>query len=150
MTDENRVELRRNLTEIVRACQAGGKLARGWRGGLMPMFFLYGSASDEDPPLTTAQVLALSVLLGEPVPLAVLLSACEDAGVFADGLAGEIAKKARAEERERCKRAADIVAGSVVSVYGRPGHAVSVDMHPTRPYFDCVIHVRLADNTESP
>ena len=44
--------------------------------------------------LTTAQQLALSVLLGEDVPLAVLLSACEDAGVFADGLAGEIAEKA--------------------------------------------------------
>lgn len=71
---------------------------------------VYGKSSSPFAPptvLTTAQQLALSVLLGDDIPLGVLLSACEDAGVFADGLAGEIAEKARAEERERIAAVCD-------------------------------------------
>lgn len=51
----------------------------------------------EPPPLSTERQLALSVLLGEPVPLSVLLSACEDVGLFPDGVLEEV----RRAERER-------------------------------------------------
>lgn len=40
----------------------------------------------EPPPLDTVRQLALSVLLGEPVPPIVLLSAMEDAGMFPGGV----------------------------------------------------------------
>lgn len=48
----------------------------------------------EPPPLDSTRQLALSVLLGEPVPPQVLLSAMEDAGMFPGGVYGE------AEEEE--------------------------------------------------
>jgi len=58
---------------------------------------------DEAPPLTTAQHLALSVLVGEPD--AVVLSAlCDCLIEQGHEYAAAVAEKARAEERERCAR----------------------------------------------
>ena len=94
MTEQHRAELRRVVERMVRLSAAGV----GWLCEIEPS---KPTLPEDTPPLTTAQQLALSVLLGDDIPLGVLLSACEDAGVFADGLAGEIAEKARAEEREQ-------------------------------------------------
>jgi hypothetical protein len=47
-----------------------------------------------DPPLPTHKQLALSVLLDEGVPLSVLISALEDAGVFPNGILQAVADKA--------------------------------------------------------
>lgn len=107
MTDDVRAEWRRHLTELVRAYQAGGSLERNGRGPIVPTFFLFGSALDTDPPLSTEKQLALSVLLGDPIPLNVLTAACEDAGLFPAGLLAEIESRVRADERERCCRAID-------------------------------------------
>lgn len=99
MTEQHRAELRQL---IVSALAVAGFDAGDIRMAALLFRSRWARSSEGDPPpLTTAQQLALSVLLGDDIPLGVLLSACEDAGVFADGLAGEIAEKARAEEREQ-------------------------------------------------
>ena len=114
MTDENRAELRRGLEMLIRSFLGGLAVKHGQRfqvGPTVGHVVRTGSyppdAYEKLPPITTAQQLALSVLLGDDIPLGVLLSACEDAGVFADGLEGEIAEKARAEERERIAAVCD-------------------------------------------
>ena len=112
MTDETRAELRRGLEMLL--AYAASLPADPERPGYADvrhntrhvMVEVWLPSAPQMHHLTTAQQLALSVLLGDDIPLGVLLSACEDAGVFADGLAGEIAEKARAEERERCAIAA--------------------------------------------
>lgn len=53
-----------------------------------------------DSQLPAHKQLALSVLLGEDVPLSVLICALEDAGVFPDGVLQAVADKAVAAERE--------------------------------------------------
>ena len=113
MTDETRADWRAALDDLLRQAMTDrpfhlvyGRRPHHEYAALTETFVAVVHHDDtadypEPPPLTTAQQLALSVLLGDDIPLGVLLSACEDAGVFADGLAGEIAEKARAEEREQ-------------------------------------------------
>jgi len=120
MTDETRAELRRFFAAMVRVaeCETLTVEVIGSEPSGNPWAMVSAAcqvreskarpgSAPELPSLTTAQQLALSVLLGDDIPLGVLLSACEDAGVFADGLAGEIAEKARAEERERIAAVCD-------------------------------------------
>lgn len=122
MTDEMRAELRRDLATMVACAELPGAFAgpaevvhdqilasayRSWAVGVCVPFDTEPTSQLPPPSLTTAQQLALSVLLGDDIPLGVLLSACEDAGVFADGLAGEIANKAMAQERERIAAVCD-------------------------------------------
>lgn len=119
MTDEMRAELRAGIDAVVRAASSDVDRVHATNSPIRsPQDNIIGQVvavrvhtrtidGTKVPPLTTAQQLALSVLLGDDIPLGVLLSACEDAGVFADGLAGEIAEKARAEERERIAAVCD-------------------------------------------
>jgi hypothetical protein len=87
-------ELRRCLENIVRwsAMAAGHPLwgKSGWETGARSMTLATfcdpdNRMFDHLPPLPTEKQLALSVLVGEPVPTSVLLGALEDAGIFPDG-----------------------------------------------------------------
>ena len=115
MTDETRTELRHRLEALIRCADSeqavivdGGQLVSSVDGTHEGTFtqhdvsVRHGGSYRRYPELTTAQQLALSVLLGEDVPLGVLLNACEDDGTFPNGVLEAVAEKARAEERERC------------------------------------------------
>lgn len=128
MTDETRAELRRLFTAMVRVAECAELSVEviGTEPSSNPWARVSAScqvresvarpgSAPELPPLTTAQQLAMSVLLGEPVPLAVLIGALEDAGMFADGVLQAVADKARAEERNGL---ADGIA-QVISVVNR-------------------------------
>lgn len=90
--EHNRRELRTGIERLVRSSlsdedyfvddlsfwpQHGG----GWKPAVG-----ITTVNKEPPPLDATRQLALSVLLGEPVPTPVLLSAMEDAGMFPGGV----------------------------------------------------------------
>lgn len=105
MTDENRAELRRGIEAVVRASMVTGCYVSGqprretYTGKICADVAVYRNPSQELPPLTTAQQLALSVLLGDE---AVLPQALADY-LLDQGheYATAVAEKARVEERER-------------------------------------------------
>ncbi len=108
MTDEHRAELRSGIEAVVRAASSVGDDADAVHATNSPTMrreVVVGQVvgvrvrtqtvdADTIPPLTTAQQLALSVLLGEPVPLADLVAACEDAGVYPAGVLDEVRRLA--------------------------------------------------------
>lgn len=111
MTDETRAELRAGIEDLVRKAEllpndpyAPGYSDHRSNGRQAIVEVWLASTPINLPPLTTAQQLALSVLLGESVPLSVLLSACEDAGLFPDGVMSAVAERARAEGYEKGKQ----------------------------------------------
>lgn len=100
VNQEQRAENRRQLEYIARCVTVpGGRLARvaGPNAGSGDCVFRTSTpgAALHPPPLSSLRQLALSVLLGEPIPPAVLLGALEDHGVYPDGVlsAADEAKK---------------------------------------------------------
>lgn len=107
MTDSQRPRLRNGLEALMRVMSGSGTpgLAINFSDPYHVTVAVYDPVklgNSPLPELTNRQQLALSVLLGEDVPLSVLLNACEDDGVFPNGVLEAVAEKARAEERERC------------------------------------------------
>lgn len=96
MTDEQRAELRGIIVTLLGWCASGGDCKVSINDRQQGQIDLWSEdpQPDNHPPLTTPQQLALSVLLGEPVPIGVLLSACEDAGVFPNGVLEEVRRQA--------------------------------------------------------
>lgn len=92
ISEQDRKTLRTGIETAVRMAACGDR-TETWvdvRGGMENRYFrleVYKpDESVELPPLDATRQLALSVLLGEPVPPAVLLSALEDAGVYPNGV----------------------------------------------------------------
>lgn len=131
MTDENRAELRRVVEALVRRslCDDATNVYIGSNGSGDgdQMYFVTSFKSDESvalPPLTTAQQLALSVLIGEPDT--VIQSALADMLLdMGHEYATAVAEKARAEEREK---PAHLSPGSAVTVYGLSGRVLDVNI----------------------
>ena len=106
MTEETRSELRRGIEAVVRAIAVdhpvhGPPSVNATMGyDCTTLDVDYHHESDKHPPLTTAQQLALSVLVGEPdrVVLSALCDLLIDQG---HEYAVAVAEKARREERER-------------------------------------------------
>ena len=114
MTNENLAELRLRLTTLVTLAGVPGAEIidadprdfkfRDHPSGYAScavVFPLGPCGNVEPPPLTTAQQLALSVLIGEPdtVTMSALADMLLDMG---HEYATAVAEKARAEERQRC------------------------------------------------
>lgn len=83
MTEDTRAGMRNGIEGVVTAAEAGAHV-RCWGGSLF---------ADPPPgerlvirPLPAVRQLALSVLVGEPVPPVVLLAALEDAGIYPNGV----------------------------------------------------------------
>lgn len=88
-TEHNRRELRKGIERLVRLTPLTGVyVTNGWpyHDGFYGVNVNAGYDQVEPPPLDATRQLALSVLLGEPVPTQVLLSAMEDAGMFPGGV----------------------------------------------------------------
>lgn len=121
MTDDTRTELRRGIELFVRLAAKPGvflaeaavihhKLVEPHRSGFLRSLAVglvepleAGNPLPDDsamPPLTTAQQLALSVLVGEP-DRAVLSALCDCLIEMGHEYAAAVAEKARQEERER-------------------------------------------------
>ncbi len=83
MDEDTRAGMRKGIEGVVTAAEAGVHVRYGM--GLL--------SADPPPggrlvirPLPAFRQLALSVLVGEPVPPAVLLAAVEDAGIYPTGV----------------------------------------------------------------
>lgn len=111
MTDEQRAELRRLVEGVISASAVDGlevggvfdevQHETGYSIREWGVSIHIVDVGQQPPPLTTAQQLALSVLLGEDVPLGVLVSALEESGVYPAGAVEEVRQKAVEQERER-------------------------------------------------
>ncbi len=152
MTDETRNELRKGIEGVLRAVAVPDSsvttdvTCRGH--DVSVAVFTRMSYLVDLPPLTTAQQLALSVLLGEPVPLGVLLTACEDAGVFPNGVLEEVRRLAYEQGAKDADRLGNLVKAMtpVANAYGQAmtelGRSVArmlalppavADPHPSTP-----------------
>ncbi len=99
LTEHDRQALRTGIERLVRLTPLTGlSVDSAWPDGdgLYGTTVCAGNNDAEPPPLTAVQQLAVSALLGEEVPAAVLLSAMEDAGMFPGGVYATVEK-----ERER-------------------------------------------------
>ena len=108
MTEETRAELRRLLEGVAQAYIADTVVVKGDSGRRTGFDKLCSDVAVyytpcEPPPLTTAQQLALSVLLGEPDRV-VLSALCDLLIEQGHEYAVAVAEKARREERERCRK----------------------------------------------
>lgn len=131
MTDKLRAELRRGIEGVIRLavaipdpqCRTNGT-ARENEAWVQARTYKEFLPPGGLPPLTTAQQLALSVLLGEPdtVVESALADMLMDAG---HEYATAVAEKARAEEREK---PAHLSPGSPVTMYGMSGHVHDVNV----------------------
>ncbi len=109
MTDNTRAELRRGIERLVREADScievrveNNEPAPHHRRRATVSVYQVGTGMPQPtPPLTTAQQLALSVLVGEP-DKAVLSALCDLLIEQGHEYAAAVAEKARAEERERC------------------------------------------------
>lgn len=99
MSDDTRTELRATVDRLVRLANAGV----GVTCELRPQ---RRCPPEDTPPLTTAQQLALSVLVGEP-DRAVLSALCDLLIEMGHEYAAAVAEKARREERERALKGID-------------------------------------------
>lgn len=125
MTDDTRAELRLIFESVVRAGGADTSLREMPGGaGNYHEISVFSPAVYSHPPLTAAQHLALSVLLGEPDT--VIQSALADMLLdMGHEYATAVAERARAEEREK---PAHLSHGSAVTVYGISGHVRDVNV----------------------
>jgi hypothetical protein len=118
MDDDTRTELRRGLEALVRAAEAESRRAgycsvtvsrSGAAGGGRVWQSVYLKVDDTDdlPPLTPAQQLALSVLLQDDavVPQVLADFLLDHGHEYATAVAARAADEARAEERRRCVEA---------------------------------------------
>jgi hypothetical protein len=97
VTDDTRTELRVTVERLVRLANAGVGVTCELRPERR-------CPPEDTPPLTTAQQLALSVLVGEP-DRAVLSALCDCLIEMGHEYAAAVAEKARREERERIEKA---------------------------------------------
>lgn len=99
LDDHNRRKLRTGIERLVRTAMSEEIVwvddLSFWPavgGGYKPAVGVT-QVDREPPPLTAVQQLAVSALLGEEVPAAVLLSAMEDAGMFPGGVYATVEKE---------------------------------------------------------